>query len=325
MCDCDGFKTTKIRVRSVRKMYPDANIKVLRREVIDGALVALVELTFDGQREEHLFCAADMVWTRKNIRTPGGVKYTSRVVRDTFKCPRKAKFAKLVQGEVATSLMGLVRDPRDIILELFTRTRKGGYAGQGNGGPLYVQHIAGVMQKCYGSFAGIPLASTYRTLDERKAHLREIIVYALCCDIKLEHWGNLSDAQILDLAFFVDTLSLVTELRDARAIGLNGMIITQAPPQDISDAKRVPMQEGDPMFVGSMQRDNLVFQVQRKYVGGATACVFRYYTDGSVALLATHVTVLMYDAQFGLDVEDMARFERMFERFIKTGLLSEET
>lgn len=323
MCDCDNFKTTKIRVRSLRKMYPDVSIKVLRREVIDGALVALVELTFDGHREEHLFCAADMVWASKVIRTPGGVKYTARVVRDTFKCSRKAKFAKMFQSEVAASLLGLVRDPRDIIVDLYTRSRKGNYVGQGNGGALYVQHVSSVMQQCYGAFAGIPLAHTYRTLEERKTHLRDIVGYALYCNIKLEDWGNLSDAQILELAFFVDTLSLVVELRDARIIGLNGFVITKAPPQDVPDVKRTPMNVGDPMLVFSREHGELLFQVQRRYAGGATICVFGNSPENVVSLLATLATALMYDAKFGPDQEDVTRFIRMFERFIQTRRLSE--
>lgn len=149
MCICDQLPRTKIRARSVRKIHPEAqNIKVLRREVIDGRLVALIEGEAGGRKFSKLLCSGDVVWFQKARRDKSGRKIPGefdQVFNDTINCSHKNKFREIIKQRVACELRDMKLSVDDSIFYLINTVGSGGYVGQHLFYAIHTQEIMNIL------------------------------------------------------------------------------------------------------------------------------------------------------------------------------------
>lgn len=249
---------------------------------------------------------------------------------DTHRCKRKKDWYQERTKGVGREYNDKGMTPKEIILDIFDRAvYRGEFLGQQNGDWIYVQHIAEMFIELSPTVWGHEEYPLKQSSAFAKEVNRKRYESMKALNATLPEGGKWKPSPVRiplkDLAVSL-VLKYVRELYKEEKVSLDGMVLVPyvAPPPEISDDTRTMMYAADktsPMLVWADRAENFQAEVQRIDRTSATLCLFDHADGGK--LVKTWRVGLMYGAEFGPDVDDVAHWGQLINGYLNSKPVSD--
>lgn len=329
MCICEKLgNTVRLDHTSVRKLH-GATARIIRREHIDGEDIILVRAySSPGHWYHEVLCPGDVLYRKKHRESEG--EQETYIVHgfDSYQCPRKKKFRALVRRDIVIDENIAAMNSPAAVMHLHELVQRGVYIGTFTARWLYVAEVAEFLSLARPDADGIGDAPTYLPFAERAlryAHSRDL--YASCAVLSSEKifgtqdtegnivFPSLTRDEVLLLAFYDDTKSLVEQLIEEGKLSLMGEVLISPLPHEVPDSERVQLPVDSARLLASIAANGFVAQVQQHHDPyRATFCVFE---EGSGGLVFSRQVPVMHGAMCGPDVDDLAAWEEFLDEFLQ--------